>query len=161
MEFKGNKKVEELSDLLKDESPRCAVIVSAAFFDEALAGKLGDKSDRPLSVRIKDALDWGLLTQNEHDDLHTLRQLRNDFAHDLRVKDLDAASSAKVAALKLWTTGKSDLNLEDHIKKPKDILLWVVGVIAFRLQHRTNQKIGPLPEPPTTDIDEWPPLQLV
>jgi hypothetical protein len=161
MEFKGNKNVEELSDLLKDESPRCAVIVAAAYFDEKLAEKLGDTTERSFAARINDALAWSLLTQNEHDDLHVLRKLRNDFAHDLRVKDFDANSSEMVAALKLWTTGKSDLNVEDSIKTAQLMLRWVVFVIACRLERRTKQKIGPLPEPPTTDIDEWPPHQLV
>ena len=156
MEFKGNKKIEELSDLLKDESTRCAVIVSAAYFDEKLAELLGSAKGS-FADRIKDALDWGLLTQHEHDDLQVLRQFRNAFAHDLRVKDFDTNSSAKVAALNLWTTAKEAFGLEQHIKTPKDMLLWVVGVIAIRLGHRMKQKIGPLPEPPLTDINEWPP----
>ena len=40
-----------------------------------------------------------------------------------------------------------------------DRLLYVVGVIAFRLQKRkTVSKRGPLPEPDyVRDSDEWPP----
>ena len=62
VEYKGDKNVEELSSLLKDESPRCLAIVGAAFFDETLARLLGDTQDRTLHKRIQDAFDYGLLT---------------------------------------------------------------------------------------------------
>lgn len=158
MEYKGNSNVEELSALLKDESPRCAVIVSAAFFDETLGDKLGDTTERPFAARIDDAFNWALLTPNERDDLHTLRKLRNKFAHDLRVKDFDAASAAIVASLKLWQTASTALPISEVIKTTLHQLLYVVGIIAFRLQRRTKQQVGPLPEPPVADIDEWPPV---
>ncbi len=54
MRFKGDVNVEALSDLLKDESDRCVVIVAAAFFDETLARLLGDRTDQPLNSRIND-----------------------------------------------------------------------------------------------------------
>jgi|SRR5208337_3586146 len=93
MEYKGHPSVEELSSLLRGESPRCAVIVvAAAFFDERLKSLLAHRADSSFSARIKAAQQWGLLTRNEHDDLDVLRQLRNGFAHDLRVKDFDATS---------------------------------------------------------------------
>lgn len=160
MQYKGHAKVEELSSLLGDESPRCAVIVSAAFFDETLASLLGDTTDRPFAARINNALAWGLLTQDEHDDLHVLRQLRNGFAHDLRVTDFDSTSAAQVAALKLWTTASSALPLGRVIDGALHQLLYVVGVIGFRLQHRSKpaSKVGPLPEPPITDTHAWPPV---
>jgi hypothetical protein len=160
VEFKAHSKMEELSSFLKEESPRCTVIVSAAFFDETLAGLLGDTNERSLFVRINDALAWGLLTQDEHDDLHVIRALRNDFAHDLRVKDFDAAATVKVAALKLWTTASRALPLDRVIRTPADQLLYVVGLIGFRLQHRTRPatRTGTLPEPPITDTDAWPPV---
>jgi hypothetical protein len=160
MEYKGHAKVEELATLLKDESARCAVIVAAAFFDETLSVLLGDSTERPLFVRINDALAWGLLTQAEHDDLHVVRGLRNDFAHDLRVTDFDVPSKAKVAALKLWQTASTSLPLDRVITTTLHQLLYVVGVIAFRLQHRTKPIVrsGPLPEPPVTDVAAWPPV---
>lgn len=158
VQFKGHPNVEELSDLLKEESSRCAVIVSAAFFDDTLATLMEDTVERSFFVRINDALAWGLLTQNEHDDLHTLRKLRNDFAHDLRVKDFDANASATVAALNLWTTASSALSLGRVITTTLEQLLYVVGVIAFRLQHRTKPtaKTGPITEPPIMNVGEWP-----
>ncbi|MBI3469624.1 MAG: hypothetical protein HY000_42030 [Planctomycetes bacterium] len=160
MQYKGNARVEELSSLLAGESPRCAVIVSAAFFDETLAALLGDVTERPFAVRIKDALAWGLLTQDEHDDLQVLRQLRNGFAHDLRVKDFDAGASGQIAAFRLWQTASRALPLDRVITSTFHQLLYVVGVIGFRLQHRTRpaSKLGALPEPPITDIKAWPPV---
>jgi hypothetical protein len=55
IEYKGNKSVEELSGLLKEESPRGVVIVAAAFFDDTLARLLGDKKERSFFDRISDA----------------------------------------------------------------------------------------------------------
>lgn len=163
MEFKGHPAVEELSALLRGESPRCAVIVAAAYFDETLASLLGDTKDRPLSARIDDALDWGLLTPNEHADLHTLRQLRNGFAHDLRIMDFDASSGARVASLATWRVASDERPLERVIQTPLEQLLFVVGVIAFRLHKRTKppEKTGPLPEPPVMDFASWPPVTSI
>lgn len=160
MEFRGQKNVEELSKLLRDESPRCAVIVAAAFFDETLARLLGDTSERSFYVRIEDALLWGLLTQNERDDLHAVRKLRNAFAHDLRVSDFDKASTVQVDCLKLWVTASQGLPLHRVIQSTMQKLLYVVGVIGFRLQHRTkpSNQCGPLPEPGIRDVDAWPPV---
>jgi hypothetical protein len=136
------------------------VIVTAAFFDETFRAMLGDTKERPFASRIDDAKNWGLLTQDEHDDLHTLRELRNDFAHDLRIKDFDATSSAKVASLKLWTTASGALPFKRVVQTTLHELLYVVGVIGFRLQHRTKPatRSGALPEPPILDTSAWPPV---
>jgi len=56
MEYKGHPGVEELSSLLRGESPRCAVIVAAAFFDERLKSLLADTTDSSFSARIKAVL---------------------------------------------------------------------------------------------------------
>jgi hypothetical protein len=90
VEFKGQPNVEELSSQLKGETPRCAVIVSAAYFDETLARMVGDTQERSFFSRINDALVWTLLAPSEHKDLHAIRELRNCFAHDPRVRDFDA-----------------------------------------------------------------------
>ena len=88
--FKGNPTVEEFWGFLKGESPRCVAIVSAAFFDETLGRLLGDTRGRRFRDRIDEAAEFGLLTDNERHDLHVLRELRNDFAHDLRTNAFDA-----------------------------------------------------------------------
>jgi hypothetical protein len=51
MEYKGHQSVEELSEFVTGESPRCVVIVSAAFFDETLPSLLGDTNDRAFDAR--------------------------------------------------------------------------------------------------------------
>src|SRR5271157_2943147 len=161
--LKQNTGVEELASLLRGESPRCAVIVAAAFFDERLKSLLADTTDGSFSARIKAALEWGLLTRNEHDDLDLLRQLRNGFAHDLRVKDFDVTSEARVEAMRTWQVAKEAWSLARVIQTPLDRLLFVVGVIAFRLQKRTKPtgKSGPRPEPAITDFKEWPPVTSI
>ena len=163
MEFKGHPSAEELSSYLRDESPRCAVIVAAAYFEEALGRLLGDKKDRPFAVRINDALEWGLLTANEHADLNVLRGLRNGFAHDLRVRDFDASSAAKVEEMETWKVASDARPLDNVIEAPLDRLLFVVGTISLRLNKRTkpNEKAGPLNEPEITDFDSWPPVTSI
>ena len=160
MEYKGHPKVDELSTHLKEESPRCAVIVAAALFDKCLAGLIGDTKDRSFSARIDDALQWGLLANSEHSDLHALRELRNDFAHDLRVKDFDTTTEAKVGAMKVWQIASVARPLDNVIRTTLDRLLFVVGVITFRLQKRTKpqSKLGPLLDPQITDWEAWPPV---
>jgi hypothetical protein len=149
VEFKGHPILEDLSSHLGAESPRCAVIVAAAFFDETLKTLLADDKERSFFARIKDGLEWGLLRQDEGADLNALRELRNSFAHDLRVKDFDAASGARVEAMRTWRIASDARPLDRVIQTPLTRLLFVVGVIAFRLYKRTKPpaKSGPRPEP--------------
>jgi hypothetical protein len=159
MEFKGHQDVEGLSTQLKGESSRCAVIVTAAFFDEKLKTLLEERTSRSdLSTHIKNATDWSLLTQNENDDLNTLRMLRNKFAHDLKQKDFDEESAGNVAEMKTWQIASRAKDPENVITTPLDQLLFVVGTIAFRLQRRAKAqtKTGPLPEPGILDFKAWP-----
>src|SRR5262249_52269534 len=161
VDFKGNTVVEEFSSFLKHESPRCTAIVSAAFFDETLGRLLGDTRDRSFHDRIEDARDFGLLTLNEHHDLHVLRQLRNTFAHDLRAKAFDTTVTNKVESLELWRVASSELpNYTTLFPTPEERLVYVAGIIAFRLQRRAKvvAKPGPWPEPPITDVSAWPPV---
>lgn len=163
MEFKGNPNLEQLSSHLAGESPRCAVIVSAAYFDVTLANMLGDAKDRSFYARIDDGLAWGLLAPSEHRALHVIRELRNSFAHDPRVTNFDNDASAKVASIDIWTTASDAKGLSRVIQTPLQQLLFVVGVIAFRLQKRIRPpaKNGPLPEPSITDWAAWPPVTSV
>ena len=159
MQFKGHFNLEVVSELIKDESPRGAVIVACAFCDETLGTMLGN-ARASFSRRIDDALTWGLLTPNEHEDLDSLRKLRNEFAHNMRVNDFDASSNAKVSAMKLWTTASAARPIDRVIRTTLHQLLFVVGTIGFRLQHRTKPATptGPLPEPSVFEFDAWPPV---
>ena len=161
MDYKGHDSVEELSALLKDESPRCLVIVSAAFFDETLGVLLGDTRERSFHAKIEDAREFALLTLNEHRDLHELRQLRNSFAHDLRARSFDATTIQRIERLETWKTASAQIRQYLALfPTAQERLLYVVGIIAFRLQHRTRAttRTGALDEPPLTDIGSWPPV---
>ncbi len=160
MEFKGSSAIEEFSSLVKEESPRGTVIVCAAFFDETLGQLLNDTRKKSFFERITDARDFGLLTCDEHDDLHSLRELRNHFAHDLRAKGFDSAASTKVDNFKIWKCASSALSrYAELFPRPDDRIAYVSAVIAFRLQKRSKIAIkpGPLSEPPLTDTSAWPP----
>lgn len=130
MRFAGNASIEELSDLLKDESDRCVVIVAAAFFDETLARILGDTSDRSFSSRIDDARDYGVLTAHEHNDLHEIRRLRNGFAHNLRAAEFDVSAASAVESLEVWRNGSA------HVPKYRQIF-------AIPLRHRDDRVSAP------------------
>jgi hypothetical protein len=159
IEANGDKNVEELWSFLRGESPRCLAIVGAAFFDETLGRLLGDKEERSLYVRIDDAFRWGLLSPDERHDLHVIRKLRNDFAHNLRDNSFERGRSAKVNSLRTWqrifgTWPTLDKPCPDAASR----LLYVIGVIGFRLQKREKPSMAPRPEPDIWDTGEWPPI---
>jgi hypothetical protein len=109
--------------------------------------------------RINNAVAVGLLTQNEHDDLHEIRKLRNSFAHNLRAKDFDVSKSQQVNSFKTWAIALGEVrSYEELFPTAKDRLLYVAAVIAVRLNHRTNKAIGPIPEPRFLDTVAWPPV---
>jgi hypothetical protein len=159
MRFKGSPEFEEFWGYLEDESPRGVAVVVAAFFDEKLGVLLGQAQNKSFSVRINEALAQGWLTPNEHDDLHTIRGLRNSFAHNLRANEFDAAKTQQVDGLKTWQVAVGELpQYEDLLPTVKDRLLYVAGVIAVRLNRRTSPGAGPLPEPSVLDTTAWPPV---
>ncbi|MCH7989821.1 MAG: hypothetical protein IID46_11825 [Planctomycetes bacterium] len=161
MRFAGNANVAELSDLLKDESERCVVIVAAAFFDETLARILGDTNERSFYARIEDGRDYAILTQLECDDLHEVRNLRNIFAHNLRAATFDCTATAVVESMNVWQVGSKHIQKYQQLfPGARERFLYVIGMIAFRLQRRPKaaSKIGALPEPPFRDISAWPPV---
>lgn len=85
--------------LLEKESDRGKVLISCGFLEEQLkqvlrafmlevsqAEELVEGGNAPLGTfnsRITACYVFGLLTQREHDDLHLIRKIRNDFAHDI------------------------------------------------------------------------------
>ena len=86
-------------DQLNLESPRGVVLISAGFLEEQLkkvlleffidapqARKLVDGGFAPLgtfSSRISACYSLGLITDKEYSDLELIRNIRNDFAHEL------------------------------------------------------------------------------
>ncbi len=159
MRFKGSPEFEEFWALLECESPRGLSIVMAAFFDERLGTLLGQAQEQSFFCRINDGLSQGLLTQNEHTDLHVIRSLRNSFAHCLRANSFDAAKTQQVNAFKTWQVAVSELpQYGDLFCTAQDRLLYVAAVIAVRLNYRTGTGTGPVPEPSILDTTAWPPV---
>ena len=159
IELLGNTNVERLSSYLEDESPRCAVIVLGTFFEDWLKRTLGKK--KVFKKLIDLAADFGLLSPNEQNDLHVLRQLRNGFAHELGRRDFDADGVTQVEGLRIWQTAiEGDGVSEIENKDTRTKLVYVMGTIAFRIQRRKKQptKTGPCAEPGLMDLGAWPPV---
>ncbi len=86
-------------ELLERESDRGAVLISTGFLEQQLkdvllafmltsprADELVDGGNAPLGTfgaRITACYVLGLISEDEHADLHLLRRIRNDFAHDI------------------------------------------------------------------------------
>ena len=158
MRFKGSEEFEEFWSLLQEETPRGLSIVVAAFFDEKLGSMLGQPKGS-FDSRINNGLAVGLLTQNEYDDLHEIRKLRNAFAHNLRANNFDVAKTQKVNSLKTWGIAEDGLPVYGELfPTAKERLLYVAAVLAVRLNHRAARTVAPLPEPPLHDTRAWPPV---
>lgn len=87
------------TEVIDKESARGKVLVSTGFLEEQLkqillafmlesqqAEDLVEGGNAPLgtlSSRISACFALGLINQHEHDDLHLIRKIRNDFAHDI------------------------------------------------------------------------------
>ena len=100
MMFNSFENAEILTKEFEGASDRAAAIVGGAFLDEVLSELLQQflvpdkKSDEkvfegagPLSTfsfRIEMAFRLGLISKRERDTLHTIRSMRNDFAHQLK-----------------------------------------------------------------------------
>ena len=90
-----------LLDALNDESRRGSVILSCSFIDSQLRNAIaaflieGNATDAllegynaplgTLSSRADAALAMGLISKSEHEEISTLRKIRNIFAHDFRL----------------------------------------------------------------------------
>lgn len=86
-------------DKLKEESERGMVLISTGYLEEQLRqillayfvedpalASLTDGANSPLgsfSARTTACYALGLVSKDEHDDLHTLRRIRNEFAHNI------------------------------------------------------------------------------
>ena len=131
MKFKGSPEFQEFWSYLEDESPRGTAIVVAAHFDEKLGDLLGQVQPHSFYSRINDAHATGLLTQNEHDDLHVFRALRNSFAHNLKARDFDASKSSQVDFLKTWQIAVGKLpQYAEFFPSSKERLLYVAAMFS-------------------------------
>ena len=159
MKFKGSPEIEEFWSYLENETPRGKVIVVAAYLDEKLGELLGQTQPNSFYSRINDAAATGLLTQNEHDDLHVIRGLRNSFAHDLKAKDFDSNKARQVDALKTWQVVAAKPEYSDeYFPTPLGRLMYVAGAFFVRFSKRDGHTASPLPEPSSWDDEAFPPV---
>lgn len=158
MKYKGSADFEEFWHFLESESPRGVAVVIAAHFDEKL-GQLLDLPDTTFFGRIKKGLAVGQLTQNEHDDLLVIKDLRNDFAHNLRDKDFDTGKTIRVNCLNTWKIAAETWPfLQEDFITAKDRILYVAGVFFVRFKHRGPRTGSPLKEPELWDTEAWLPI---
>lgn len=154
MQFNGPSEFVEFWHFLKDETPRGLGVVVAAYFDERL-GDLLNNSDGNFFTRINVALAARILTENEHDDLHVMRKLRNDFAHNLKANTFDAGKTQQINSLKTWQIAVAGFpQYAAMFPNAEDRLLYVAACFHLRLKN-PRQMITPLPEPPLWESDSW------
>jgi hypothetical protein len=156
--FKGAPELDLLWELLEKESPLGLTLVATAYFEEKLGSLLG-QPEKSFGDLIDAAFANGLLTPNERDDLHEIWKLRNEFAHDLRAASFGVEKEQRINALKTWKLASANVpKYNDLFPTAKERLLYVVGVFAMRLRHRSAKAGGSLPEPNFVDIAAWPPV---
>lgn len=156
---------------LVSQTDRGAAMLGAAYLDEALEeifrAKLVDKTIKEgntllgrmlnprggvlggFSARIDTALAMSLIGTHTHDDLHIIRDIRNDFAHDLEVGPLDQPlrfESASVAARcdRLWlpkedhyAAHSKHTQEQAHLYHPRGQFIFAVYTIRHLLQTAT------------------------
>lgn len=136
---------------LHNESDRAAAILGAAFLDESLhqlllsavtggprvAARLLDR-DRPLSTfgaRVLSAYAFGLISQDEFDELEIIRTIRNAFAHREHSLSFSTQSisdrAARLNSGRLLLEGLQDLPIT-----PRKIFDTSVAVLAMLLGYR-------------------------
>lgn len=95
-----------LFDVLNEEDDIACVLIASAYLDQALRLLLEkrhrdcEQTVRPLSTRnaatdfnsrIDAAFNWGLIPKGLRDNLHVVRDMRNDLAHSHRLHGFDDA----------------------------------------------------------------------
>jgi hypothetical protein len=158
---------------------RAAAIVSAAFLDDRLAAALKarlhhnknitDKMFDPsgplgsFSAKIDLAFLIGMFTKDSIDDLHIIRNVRNEFAHKLKtktfnsqrirdlIKNIGVIKKQRITA----TGGKNQLTMEifpgldkDAVPTPREIFIKSCQYFIFFLDHYMSV----YPPPPKPEI---------
>ncbi len=156
MEYRGSSEAIEFWSYLKEESPRGAALVVAAYFDEKLAELVDPAEKKTFDDRIKSALEQSFICAYESEDLHIIRKLRNLFVHDLREKDFDEEKAKQVNTMQTWTKA-SNACLADTEDFPtaKDRLFYVAFVLHYRLKKRSDETVPPDFDP-EFEVESWP-----
>jgi hypothetical protein len=110
-------------------------IVAAAYFDETLGRLLGDSKERSFHRRIEMALQFGLLTKDEGADLHTLGEIRNQFAHELHTRSFNPHVVAQIEAMWILRAALDAIpSRATVLPTPQDRLLYVVRIVITRAE---------------------------
>jgi DNA-binding MltR family transcriptional regulator len=131
----------DVIDEIKSGSPRATAVVAGAFVEDHLTrvikwrlvqepvnknknvaedmfrpgGSVGDFSNK-----IDMAYLTGCISKEAWKELETIRRIRNDFAHKMKILDFDITSIAdRCANLKLWEEIKVKLRAADDKKSGK------------------------------------------
>ncbi len=150
-------------EYLQGESPRAAVVIAGAFLDEQLRQLIlasfsknrsvaldlvGSENnfDRPLSSfgsRINLAFCLGIINKIIYEDLHTIRKIRNKYAHQLHNYSWDEPEI--VNWCKILNHSKMIVNINPNIAKSHNelFILAVVQIstwLGLELESKKNIK---------------------
>lgn len=150
MRFAGAAEFMEFWGYLKNETPRGVAVVVAAYFDDYLKTHLPastTKRKEDFSVSIDRALKVGLISTIEHHDLHIIRQLRNSFAHNMRVSRFDIDRKNQVESLTIWKRVADRDFYRNKLRSPRSRLQYVAAALAARVIKRKGQKVSRTDDP--------------
>lgn len=146
--------MQEFNDQFAKESERACVVLAAAMLDDALyfllravlvpsptaEDALLDSSLAPLATfgsRIDVAFRFGVISKRMCRDLHLIRRIRNDFAHNVSGCSFQA-TSVRGRVEELSRSSKSLLadatHVQIHGNKTRDMFQAVVGWMIFHLR---------------------------
>ncbi len=159
MQYLGNPSIEKLSRSMQCSSIGEIAAKAAVHFDGKLGEMLDGLANSYSTERADDALEWGVITANEREDLiaiYSLARLYLDWDNHENSVEEDLA----VASLKTWKIA-AQLPIERVLPTRAEQLQYVATVIASRLERRSKPEVkgGPLPEPDRVlDSDDWLPV---
>jgi len=144
---------------LNQESDRGAALAATAYLDDSLEELLAASliprgadpllgKGRPLSSfwsRIVACYCMGLISKTEHDDLHTIREIRNHFAHERQPLSFSEQSIAdQCLSLHTFRNVASWAQLDT----PRSQFAFAASVLLVVLQHRAaEQRLQPRTAP--------------
>lgn len=158
-----------IANAFAKETDRAAAIVAAAMLDDSLANLLEallvrpDKDERSIvrgdqaplgtfSARINAAHQLGLISRYFVRDLHLIRKIRNDFAHNPQDLSFDTSSvKGRVAALESSGFNRRNAATRTGLGPPgpRGDFLGIVSWMLFSLQEdvsKTKRLSGPVAE---------------
>lgn len=137
---------------LLGESPRASVLVGAAWLEEILSDLIGlalPDDEKVTKVfprffnsfyrRIEAAHDLRVISRTEYDRLHTIRQIRNEFAHQVKVtfEDPDIAKLIAMLIPIIALSDKPPPELPD-LNDPQERYGFLVTILYFLIYGRIS-----------------------